>query len=91
MAMDQDFTQLRERLLAVQDRLDDIRAEAVSHDGMVRATVDGRGLIVGLDLHPSIDRTWHSAGLADLIVDTIHHATRLAADTAAEAMTEGNL
>ncbi|MFE9207257.1 YbaB/EbfC family nucleoid-associated protein [Micromonospora sp. NPDC007230] len=77
-----DRRRLHQDLLTVQQRLAEVRATAESHDGLISATVGGRGELLELALDPRIYRDPDSRALAREITDTIHRARKLAADQA---------
>lgn len=69
-----DFRAWRERLLALRDHLDTVTASADSADGLITATVGGRGELRELWLHPRIYRMSDSARLAAEITGTVRAA-----------------
>ena len=69
-----DYEKLRDDLLEVRTRIADIEATADSPDGLVSATVVGRGELSELYLDPRIYRTTDSKALASSIMDTIRDA-----------------
>ncbi|QFU91115.1 YbaB/EbfC family nucleoid-associated protein [Amycolatopsis sp. YIM 10] len=69
-----DYERLRDDLLEIRDKIADIEASADSPDGLVSATVVGRGELSELYLDPRIYRTHDSKALAGSIVDTIKDA-----------------
>jgi DNA-binding protein YbaB len=71
-----DYERLRDDLLEVRERIADIEATADSPDGLVSATVVGRGELSELYLDPRIYRTTNSKALAKSIVDTIEDAVK---------------
>jgi DNA-binding protein YbaB len=71
-----DHVRLAETLREVRDRIDAVTATAYSPDGLVAATVDGRGELTALDLDPRIYRDQDSAALADAITGTVRAARR---------------
>jgi DNA-binding protein YbaB len=73
---------LRDGLLAVQQSLGEIRATHDSDDGLITATVGGRGELLELTLDPRIYRTTDSVALAEGIMATIKLAAESAADEA---------
>jgi len=75
---------LSDELARVQRELGDLRATGYSPDGLVTATVDGRGLAVGLELDPRIYRTTDSVALAADILAALQEATERAAEEALE-------
>jgi len=85
-----DLKHLRDGLRTVQTRLTDVRVTETSDDGLVSATVGGRGELLDLDLDPRIYRTPDSRALATAITTTIRRARTEAADRAA-ALTRRSL
>jgi len=77
---------LRAALAATVRGLDTMRAEATSDDGLVSATVDGRGRLVELYLDDRVLRTTDSRALAATILDTVRAAARSAAHQAGQAL-----
>lgn len=73
-----DYQRMVEDVRRAQQRMTEIRAEAESGDGLIRATVGGSGELVELWLDPRIYRTPDSTSLAKSIMDTIDQATELA-------------
>lgn len=78
-----ELRHLRDGLRTVQERLADVRETAESDDGLIRATVGGRGEVLDLDLDPRIYREPDSRALATAITATIRRARQRAADRAA--------
>lgn len=68
------YEKLRDDLLEIRTRIADIEETADSPDGLVTATVVGRGELSDLYLDPRIYRTKDSKALAESIVDTIKEA-----------------
>ncbi|HEX2132309.1 MAG TPA: YbaB/EbfC family nucleoid-associated protein [Actinophytocola sp.] len=81
-----DPAPLRTALQAVVRELDSIHAEETSPDGLVTATVDGRGRLVELYLDTRVFRTTDSRALAAAILDTVRRAAGTAADHAGQAL-----
>ncbi|MFY1688258.1 YbaB/EbfC family nucleoid-associated protein [Plantactinospora sp. WMMB782] len=73
-----EYRRLADDVRAVRDGIDRIRATAYSPDGLVAATVGGRGELVDLDLDPRVYRDPDATALGAAIADTI----RAAADSA---------
>ncbi|UJW32041.1 YbaB/EbfC family nucleoid-associated protein [Saccharothrix sp. AJ9571] len=69
-----DYERLRDDLLEIREKIAGIEASADSPDGLVSATVAGRGELSELYLDPRIYRTHDSKALAASIVDTIKDA-----------------
>lgn len=74
-----DHSAIAEKIRRLRDELATVEATADSPDGLIQATVDGRGRLLTLTLSPRIYRELSSQALADSIVDTIQAATRHAA------------
>lgn len=79
----EDLRRLRDGLRTVQEWLVDVRVTAESDDGLIRATVSGRGELLDLDLDPRIYRAPDSRALATAITATVRQAKRQAAERAA--------
>ena len=79
-----DHTAIAARIRRLRDEVATVAAVADSPDGLVRATVDGRGRLLELELSPRIYRELSTETLADSIVDTVRAATRLAVAQAAD-------
>ncbi|MDG4831849.1 YbaB/EbfC family nucleoid-associated protein [Solwaraspora sp. WMMD1047] len=75
-----DRKRLHADLLTIQRRIGEVRVTAESDDGLVTATVGGRGELVELALDPRVYRDPDSRLLARLITETIRRAGALAAD-----------
>jgi len=75
---------LADELATVQRELSDLRATGHSPDGLVTATVDGRGIAVDLNLDPRIYRSTDSGALAEKILAALREATDQAAAEAFE-------
>ncbi len=75
-----DYAVLRAGLLSVIERLTDVKATAWSRDGLVKASVNGRGKLIELFLDSRIFRNTDSVALARDIVDAMHRAGELAAE-----------
>ncbi|MGC7095104.1 YbaB/EbfC family nucleoid-associated protein [Amycolatopsis lurida] len=69
-----DYERLHDDLLDIRRRIADIEATADSSDGLISATVAGRGELSELCLDPRIYRTTDSKALAAAIMDTIKDA-----------------
>ncbi|PRX47020.1 DNA-binding protein YbaB [Prauserella shujinwangii] len=69
-----EYERLRDDLLEIRARIADIEVTADSPDGLISATVVGRGELSDLYLNPRIYRTKDSRALARAIVDTIADA-----------------
>jgi DNA-binding protein YbaB len=69
-----EYARLAERIRALRDGVDDIRATGFSRDGTVTAVVDGRGQLRDLELDPRIYRVQDSAALARSILDAVREA-----------------
>ncbi|MFC6022186.1 YbaB/EbfC family nucleoid-associated protein [Plantactinospora solaniradicis] len=78
-----EYSRLTDDVLAMRDGIDKIRVTAESPDGLVAATVGGRGELRDLELDPRIYREPDAAALARTIVGTIRDAAGAAAQDAA--------
>lgn len=67
--------EVQERLRAAQDSLGTIKASAESGAGMVRATVNGKKQLVGLDIDPSILKVEDKVLVQDLIIAAVNKAS----------------
>ncbi|MFD2467647.1 YbaB/EbfC family nucleoid-associated protein [Amycolatopsis silviterrae] len=74
-------------LRALRDGLPDIRGEAGSPDGLVHATVGGRGELLALDLDPRIYRLGDSHAVAHTITEAVRAAGVAAAGRVGELTT----
>lgn len=74
----EQYIRLRDDLLEIKSRIADIEVTADSPDGLISATVVGRGELSELRLDPRIYRTADSKALAKSIVDTIGAAVEMA-------------
>jgi DNA-binding protein YbaB len=72
------YEKLADAVCAVQKGLAEIEATADSPDGMITATVGGRGELLTLTLDPRIYRDPNSAALSRDITATIHDAVERA-------------
>lgn len=73
---------LADDLATIQQQLDEVRASASSPDGLITATVDGRGRVTDLDLDGRIYRRTDTRELAGQILGAIERAAADAASTA---------
>ncbi|GAB3938182.1 hypothetical protein GCM10029976_052300 [Kribbella albertanoniae] len=80
--MIEDLTKLAEELGAAQRTAAGTVGHAESDDGLIRAAVDGQGVLIELVLDPRIYRTPDSTALAEAIRATV---TRAAEDAALKA------
>jgi DNA-binding protein YbaB len=75
-----DYGKIRDDLLTVQRELAAVEASAESGNGLISASVDGRGELVELRLDPRIYRDTDSGALAKAITATIREAVTQAHD-----------
>ncbi|MCF6421164.1 YbaB/EbfC family nucleoid-associated protein [Amycolatopsis tucumanensis] len=68
------YRRLRDDLLEIRSRVADVTATAESPDGLISATVAGRGELTGLRIDPRLYRSPDSTALAASILDTIRDA-----------------
>ncbi|MFF1819182.1 YbaB/EbfC family nucleoid-associated protein [Kribbella sp. NPDC058245] len=81
-ALRAEQTALADDLATIQQQLDEVRASASSPDGLITATVDGRGRVTALDLDARIYRRTNTGELASQILAAIDQAgTEAAAQT----------
>jgi len=69
-----DYPRMRTGLLALRERLADVRETAESDDGLITVTVGARNELLGLELDPRVFRTPDSAALAADILGTTRRA-----------------
>lgn len=72
-----DYARLRDGLLAVRERLADVRETAQSDDGLITVTVGAHDELLDLELDPRVLRTPDSAALAADILGTARRAAEL--------------
>jgi DNA-binding protein YbaB len=70
----EDLPALRASVLLLRDLMRDAEESSSSADGLVTATVGGRGELTGLDLDAGVYRHGDSRWLSDTIVTTAHTA-----------------
>lgn len=70
------YRQMRDDLGDAQQRIAELTATIESEDKMVTVTVDHRGDLVALELHPRAYRILDREALAEAIVDITQQATR---------------
>ncbi|MEV0325556.1 YbaB/EbfC family nucleoid-associated protein [Micromonospora echinospora] len=78
------YQQLRSGLDELQARLAELRVTERSDDGQVTATVDARGQLIAVELHPSVYQVRDAQALSRKITSTVRKAT-----AAATATTQG--
>jgi nucleoid-associated protein EbfC len=78
--------QVQGRLQQLQSELADRTVEATAGAGMVRVTVDGRGLVRSLDITPEAFEGRDAELLADLVLAAVAEAQRRAADLVSAEM-----
>jgi DNA-binding protein YbaB len=69
-----EYSRLAEDVLAMRNGIDRLRATAYSPDGLICATVGGRGELIDLELDPRIYRDTDAAALAKTIRETVRDA-----------------
>ncbi|WP_328605805.1 YbaB/EbfC family nucleoid-associated protein [Amycolatopsis sp. NBC_00345] len=72
------YRELASALREIRDALAEIRSIADSPDGLIRATTDGHGRLLELELDPRIYRTTDSQALTTAITDTVRAAAEAA-------------
>ncbi|GHJ44934.1 hypothetical protein Cs7R123_22760 [Catellatospora sp. TT07R-123] len=72
------YTRLRTGMGELQTKLAALRSTAKTADGLIKATVDARGRLVHLELHPSSLREYGAAKLAEEITKTTARAAEAA-------------
>ncbi len=73
--------ELADGMRDLRGRLADVRATADSADGLVSATVGGRGELVDLTIDPRVYRDPDSTRLSESILDTVRCAVEQARET----------
>src|SRR5262245_44247757 len=73
-----DLEALERQVLKLRDALDDTECTAETADGLIEATVNGRGNVLGLRLDPRIYRNQDCEVLAAGILEAIRKATEQA-------------
>lgn len=81
-----DYRRSREQLASVQRELAAVSGQASSPDGMVTATVGGRGELTSLELSDLAYRRHRPEQLAELIVRTVNAAAASAAEGTYQAL-----
>ena len=80
--------QMQSRMTEAQDALAELRVEGEAGGGLVRVTVDGKGVVKALAIDPSLVASGDVSVLEDLIVAACGAAGEKAAARAAETMRE---
>ncbi|HEY8935323.1 MAG TPA: YbaB/EbfC family nucleoid-associated protein [Cyclobacteriaceae bacterium] len=94
MKMMGKMKEVQSRLKEAQDNLVTIKAQGESGAGLVKATVNGKRMLVALDIDPSLLKAEDKIIVQDLIVAAINKASEEADILAKEALkksTEGLL
>ncbi len=79
-----DYQGLKKSLTGVQRGLEDIKGNARSHDGMITATVSGRGELLELDIDSRVFRDSNGRKLSEEVLSTVRRAAKDAAVQTAE-------
>jgi DNA-binding protein YbaB len=82
------YERVRDGLAEFQQRLAALQVTATSAEDLVSATVDARGQLVRLGLHPRVLRARNHEELEQLILSTVRRATAQATDQVADLMAE---
>ena len=64
----------------MQSEMSKLQAEGISGGGMVKVTVDGKGMITNIIIDPELMKSGEEAVLADLVL-TAHNIARVQIDT----------
>lgn len=88
MRLSPDLGPLLRGIRAVQRDLSDRRASATSRDGLVTATVDGRGRLLELTIDRAAFRYPNSRALRNAVLEAVRGATDHAAEDAARRLLE---
>jgi DNA-binding YbaB/EbfC family protein len=86
--------EMQARLKEAQDNLDKVKATGESGGGMVRAIVNGKKQLIGLDIDPTILKADDKILIQDLVVAAVNKASEEAEVLAKEELkksTEGLL
>lgn len=75
-----DYERLRSDLCALRDQLPEVRETVESDDGLIRATIGGKGELLDLQLDPRVFRIHDFRALAEDIVATVHRAAEATRD-----------
>jgi hypothetical protein len=78
--------QMQQDLMTAQEELAGARVEGSAGGGLVTATVDGTGELVGLTIAPEAADPADTETLADLVVAAVRDATTRAQRSAAERL-----
>ena len=70
-----DHRRWRDRIRALRNFVDEVTVCAHSDDGLVSATVSGRGELLAVTLDPRVYRASDSRRLAESILNTARNAT----------------
>lgn len=81
--------EVQARIKEVQDKLVNITASGESGGGMVKATVNGKKQVVGLDIDPSLLTGTDKGVLQDLVIAAINKASEEAEILAKDEMRKG--
>jgi hypothetical protein len=94
MKMMGKMKEVQARMKEAQENLVHIKAHGEAAAGMVKATVNGKKLLVALDIDPSLIKAEDKTILQDLVIAAVNKASEEAEVLAKEAMrksTEGML
>jgi nucleoid-associated protein EbfC len=82
----QQAQQMQSQLMAAQRELADARVEGTAGGGLVRATVSGTGVLVGLTIDPQAVDPDDTETLADLVLAAVRDASNNAAALTSSTM-----
>ena len=94
MKMMGKMKEVQARMKEAQDNLVNIKAHGESGGGMIKATVNGKKLLVALDIDPSLLKSDDKVILQDLVIAAVNKASEEAEILAKEELrksTEGLL
>ena len=94
MKMMGKMKEVQARMKEAQDNLVNIKAQGESGGGMIKATVNGKKLLVALDIDPSLLKSDDKVILQDLVIAAVNKASEEAEILAKEKLrksTEGLL
>lgn len=80
--------EMQSKLEAAQAEIAEMTAEGEAAGGLVKATVTGKGKLVGLDIDPTILRADSKEISEDLIIQAINEAQNRASEKAQKRMAE---
>lgn len=86
MSMMKQARELQEKMAAMQTELENLEVEGVSGGGLVKVTLNGKGVMARLHVDPSLLKAEEAEILEDLILAAHNDAKQKAEQAAAEKM-----